>query len=120
MASKKTVSVSAFVVLAIFAIASCAPQSRMGMVVDKRTGTQIGSVVERSFVVDAAQFRDPRLKLRIRNTSGDSLFNLRDMSSFLVNSYQKNGYQPEENGEYGLLVDVNVVYSGQVVRRRNI
>jgi len=114
MVSKKTVPVCAFVLLAIFAIGSCAPQSRMGMVVDKRTGTQIGSVVERSFVVDAAQFRDPRLKLRIRNTSGDPLFNLRDMSNFLINSYQKNGYQPEENGEYGLLVDVNVIYSGQV------
>jgi hypothetical protein len=87
----------------------------MGMVVDQRTGQQIGSVVERSFVVDAAQFRDPRLKLRIRNTSGDPLFNLGDMSSFIA-FLSKKGYQAESDGEYGLLVDVNVVYSGQVSR----
>ena len=116
MGNNERIFACALVFLTSLAIGSCAPQSRMGMVVDQRTGKQIGSVVERSFVVDATQFRDPRLKLRIRNTSGDPLFNLGGMSSFIERSYQRKGYQEESGGEYGLLVDVNVVYSGQVSR----
>jgi hypothetical protein len=91
----------------------CAPKSRMGMVVDRHTGLQYGSAVERSFVLDPSQFADRRLKLRIRNTSGDPVFNLYAPQSALETAYQSNGYQLASGDDYGLLLDVDVRYSGQ-------
>ncbi len=64
---------------AIFGIAlisACAPQSRMGMVVDSETGLQIGSAIEKNIVIDSSQFTDRRMKLRIRNSSGDPAYDL--------------------------------------------
>lgn len=102
--------------LACFVIAACAPKSRMGMVVDPETGLQFGSVISRSFVTDPSQFRDPRLKLRIRNTSGDPVYSLKSFRTQLENAYIETGYERASGDNFGLLLDVNVRYSGQMTQ----
>ena len=42
---------------------ACAPQQRMGMVVDPSTGLQHGSVIETNLLVDASQFADKSIKV---------------------------------------------------------
>ena len=101
---------------AIFFLISCAQQSRMGMLVDKNTGLQFGSIIQRNFVIDPSQFTDSRLKIRLRNTSGESIFNLDQMQDLLSSEYKKTGYSIVSQGEHGLLLDVNVVYVGQTTK----
>ncbi|MGQ0665070.1 MAG: complement resistance protein TraT [Pseudomonadota bacterium] len=91
----------------------CAPEQRMGMVVDPRTGLQYGSVIERNLVVDASQLENRKLKLAIRNTSGDPAFDLRGFRSSLESAFAAKGYQPTAGDDFGVLVDINVRFSGQ-------
>jgi hypothetical protein len=111
-------SPAAAALLFALAIAACAPRQRDGMVVDPATGLRYGSTVERNLVVDASQFDDPRLKLRIRNTSGDPAFDLGGFRGALESAYRARGFAPAAGAAtddaYGVLLDVNVVYSGQV------
>ena len=102
--------------LLLAALLGCAPQSRLGMVVDRQTGLQYGSIVERTFVVDPSQFGDQRLKLRIRNVSGDPAFDLSGFRRRLEQAYERNGYRIADGADFGLLVDVNVRYSAQATR----
>jgi len=94
-------------------LGACAPQQRMGMVVDPKTQLQYGSVVERNILIDSSQFKNKKLKLRIRNTSGDPAFDLYGFQARLESSYTSKGYEVADSDDFGLLVDVNVVYSGQ-------
>jgi hypothetical protein len=103
---------SALLVLGLI-LGGCAPQQRMGMVVDPETRLQYGSVVERNILIDSSQFKNKKLKLRIRNTSGDPAFDLYGFRSRLEQSYASKGYALTAGDDFGLLVDVNVVYSGQ-------
>lgn len=94
-------------------ISGCASQQRMGMVVDPNTGLQYGSIIEKNIVVDASQFENNKVKVRIRNTSGDTEFDLYTFIGQLNSSYENKGYEITEGNDYGLLIDVNVTYSGQ-------
>ena len=95
---------------------SCAPQSRMGMVLDKATGLQFGSVTDRSFLIDPNQLSDKRLKIRIRNTSGDRRIDLKNLTSDLQEAYGSIGYTIARGNEYGMLIDINLRYSGQTTK----
>ncbi len=101
---------------AVLVLAACAPQQRMGMVVDPETGLQWGSVIEKNIVVDASQFENPRIKINIRNTSGDPNFDLHQFRSKLEQAYAAKGYEPTRSADFGILIDINVMYSGQVSR----
>lgn len=105
-------------VLAVFLLSGCAniinPPARMGMVKNPDTGLQIGSVVEKNLVTDASFYKNRRIKVRTRNTSGDVAFDLTRFASRLKSAYADAGYQPTSGDNFGLLVDVNVMYSGQV------
>lgn len=93
---------------------ACAPQQRMGMVVDPSTGLQHGSVIETNLLVDASQFADKSIKVNIRNTSGDPAFDLHGFRAALENAYHAKGYEPTRSSEFAILIDVNVVFSGQI------
>lgn len=93
---------------------ACAPQQRMGMVVDPSTGLQYGSVIETNLLVDASQFADNSIKVNIRNTSGDPAFDLHEFRAALENAYRAKGYEPTRSSEFAVLIDVNVMHSGQV------
>lgn len=95
------------------ALAACAPRQHSGMVVDPATGLQYGAAISRNLVVDASQFTDRRLKLRLRNSSGDAMFDLHGLRRSLEDAYAAKGYTRGDGDGFGLLLDVNVLYSGQ-------
>lgn len=90
------------------------PPARSGMVKDPATGLQFGSVVESSIVTDPSFFKNPKIKVRIRNTSGDVAFNLKRFKRDIESAYAGTGYTVTNGNDFGLLLDVNVLFSGQV------
>ena len=101
------------VISILVATAACAPQSRMGMTVDRGTGLQFGSTIERNIVVDPAQFQNRRIKLRIRNTSGQTIFGIKRFRQQLLAAFSNTGYAVDVDDDFGILVDVNVMFTGQ-------
>ncbi|CAN0321038.1 unnamed protein product, partial [Phaeothamnion confervicola] len=95
-------------------LAACAPGAPGGAVVDPATGLAYGSVVEKSVVVDAAQFRNRRLRVVTRNTSGDPAFDMGAFAGQLRGSYAGKGYQPTDADDFGVRVDLNVLRSSQI------
>ena len=102
------------VVAVPLAAVACASPSRLGMVKDPETGLQFGSTVEKNIVTDPSFFHNRKIKVRIRNTSGDVAFDLKGFKHQIEAAYAQAGYHPAEGDDFGLLVDVNVMYSGQV------
>ena len=106
--------------LAGFALAACgnvvSPPARLGMVKDPDTGLQFGSIVEKSIVTDPSFHKNKRIKVRVRNTSGDVAFDLKRFTDQIRAAYRETGYQPTDGDDFGVMVDVNVIYSGQVQR----
>lgn len=98
----------------LFFVLGCAQKSRLGMVKDPDTGLQYGSIVEKNIFMDSGQFQEPRLKLKIRNTSGDTAFSLYDFTNLIENSYSKKGYLITTKDDYNILIDLNILYSGQI------
>lgn len=100
---------------AVLTLSACigAPQSRMGMVVDEETGIMYGSAIEKNILVDPTFYTNRQIKVRTRNTSGDTQFNLANFKTDLDTAYAGKGYEPTGEDDFGLLVDVNVMYSGQ-------
>jgi hypothetical protein len=95
---------------------TCAPQSRMGMVVDPETGLQMGSMIEKNLVMDSGQLTDRRIKINIRNTSGDPVFDLNGARAQIERAFVQKGYEIATGSDFALLFDVNVRYSGQASR----
>ena len=104
---------SAGIFCAALVAVACAPRQRMGMVVDPNTGLQYGSIIEKNIVIDASQFENKKIKVRTRNTSGDQAFDLHTFIGKLKYSYESKGYIVTDGNDYGMLIDVNVTYSGQ-------
>ena len=104
------------VILGFLFLVACAPTQRMGMVTNPITGLQYGSIIQKNLFLDSAQFENKRIKLRIRNTSGDPAFDLHSFRVEIENAYRSKGYTITSSKNYGLLVDVNVTYSGQISR----
>lgn len=100
--------------IGLLAMTACAPVSRGGMVLDRSTGLQYGSVIERSIFIDASQFPNRRIKVSTRNTSGDLAFDINRFADSLKSSYASKGFIPDNGDGFGVKLDVNVIYSGQV------
>lgn len=90
------------------------PQARMGMIKNPDTGLQFGSIVDGTTITDSSLFKNRKLKVRIRNTSGDINFDLKRFSGRLERAYAAAGYEPTKGDDFGLLINVNVRYSGQI------
>jgi hypothetical protein len=102
-------------VFLIMSLAGCAsPPSRMGMVKTNSSGLQFGSVVEKNIVTDSSFFQNKKIKIRTRNTSGDTEFDLKGFTNRIKNIYASKGYLPTDRNDFGLIIDVNVMYSGQI------
>jgi len=112
MFRKKNIVAGLFV-LAFLVIGCTASKSRMGMV-KGGDGLMYGSATDSQFIVDPSLFVNNRIKLRIRNTSGDPAFDLRAFKSHLEDRYRALGYEPTDGSDFGLLLDINVSYSGQI------
>ncbi|HNI07801.1 MAG TPA: complement resistance protein TraT [Thiobacillaceae bacterium] len=102
----------------IFAIAlllaGCAQPMRYGMVENKETGLMMGSAIEKNIVIDSSQFENRTLKFSIRNTSGDTNYELSKLRAKFNDSLKSKGYIPTDSDAFGIKFDVNVLYSGQV------
>lgn len=99
-------------------LAGCADRARLGMVVDPGTGLLAGSRVDRNIVVDPSQFENRRIKVAIRNTSGDVQFDLHGAAAAIERRLAEKGYVPVQGDDFGILLDVNVLYSGQASEDR--
>jgi len=104
----------AFIATTFTACSQLPNHSRMGMVVDEKTGLLYGSAIERNLVTDASFYNNRSIKVRTRNTSGDVTFNLKDFTKDLIAAYEAKGYEPTDKDGFGLLMDINVMYSGQI------
>ena len=104
---------SALLFILLAALSACASQSR-GMVEDPETGLLYGSAIDNNITIDPSEFENAAIKVNIRNTSGDPNFDLYAFRDRLEQSYRAKGYEPTRGNDYGLRVDVNVVYSGHV------
>lgn len=93
--------------------ACTASKSRMGMV-QQGDGLMYGSSMDSQFIVDSSLFANNKVKLRIRNTSGDPAFDLHGFQNQLEDNYRALGYEPVKGNDFGLLLDINVTYSGQI------
>jgi hypothetical protein len=94
----------------------CASPARMGMVKDPYSGIQLGSVVEKNLFVDSSQFQNRTIKVTTRNTSGDPYYNLDSLTGSLKQALYSKGYSPTDADSFGIKLDLNVLYSGQVQR----
>jgi hypothetical protein len=104
----------AVVIILLPVLWGCAPPARMGMVKNPDTGLQFGSIVDGSIITDASLFKNRKLKIRIRNTSGDINFNLKNFTEQLNSTYAAQGYEPTNDDDFGLMLNLNVLYSGQI------
>ncbi|NQU71436.1 MAG: hypothetical protein HQ514_12860 [Rhodospirillales bacterium] len=111
---KSTIVKAILLIACAIVVSGCAPRQRLGMVMDRETGLQYGSTVSRNIIVDASQFVNRKVKIRIRNTSGDPAFDLHQFRAALERTYANKGYEPSQQDGFGILLDVNVTYSGQV------
>lgn len=106
---------AAVLVLAVaIVVAGCSSPSRLGMVKDPQTGLQYGAVVEKNVVIDAVQFRNRKIKVSTRNTSGDTALDMGAFASRLRDSYAGKGYQPTDADDFGIRIDLNVLRSSQI------
>jgi hypothetical protein len=105
------------VILLALTLGGCvgASTTRMGMVKQEDgSGLMIGSTVERNIVTDASFYKNKKVKVRIRNTSGDTAFDLNGFRSQIESAYGNIGFEPTSEDDFGILIDVNVRYSGQI------
>lgn len=98
---------------AIF-ISACAAPPRMGMVKDPQTGLQFGSLIERNFFLDASQFKNRSIKVSTRNASGDQAYQVSAFTNDLNGAFSRKGYLPTQADTFGMKLDINVLYSGQI------
>lgn len=101
---------------AIICCSGCAPLHRSGFIEDPETGIQYGSVVERNIFLDASQFENKKIKVTLRNVSGEASYDLTYFKSELEKRFQSKGYLPSSSDDFGIKLDVNVLNSGHVQR----
>lgn len=101
--------------LSFILLVACAPRHSHNMVAEPDSdGLMYGSVVESNIVLDAGQFEDSKIKVNIRNTSGDSALNIRHLRKQIENSLRDKGYEVVRGKDFTIKYDVNVTYSGHI------
>lgn len=103
--------------LASLLVVSCMPthkRNKYNLVEDEKTGYSYGSIKAGEFLADPAMFRNSKLKLRIRNTTGDPSLNIYSFRQQLMDAYENVGYEMTSGDDFGILLDVNVKYFGQI------
>ena len=98
------------------ALAACnsAQPNKYHLVEDETTGFSYGAAKSGEFIADPAMFRNSKLKLRIRNTTGDTSLDLYEFREQLEEAYSAVGYEITDGKDFGILLDINVLYFGQV------
>ena len=98
------------------ALGACQRRNLDDMVVDPKTNRMYGMRSDNTVFTDAALFPNRRLKLALRNMSGDQVWDLDDTRERLYSGYVGKGYERSDGNDFGLKVDLNVVRSQQFDR----
>lgn len=108
-----------FIKLGLLAVVVCLvscvsrQQNSYHLVKDEASGYSYGAAKSGEFIVDPSMFRNSKLKLRIRNTTGDPALDIHNFRRQLEDAYSSAGYEITDGGDFGILLDVNVRYFGQ-------
>ncbi|MGN7613469.1 hypothetical protein ACQZV8_15440 [Magnetococcales bacterium HHB-1] len=103
--------------LVLLWVAGCAPmENRLYMVVDPESDLMFGSSIWNSISIDPMLFKNRYLKIRIRNISGDPVFDLHPFEKQITDRYRSAGWMIAEDNRYGFFVDIVITSSGQVRR----
>lgn len=94
-------------------LAGCQRGSQDGMVVDAKTNRMYGMRSDASLFTDPALYPNHRLKLSLRNMSGDPVWDLDDTREQLYQGYADKGYERSDGNDFGLKMDLNVIRSQQ-------
>jgi hypothetical protein len=92
----------------------CQRPNRGDMVVDSKTNRMYGMRSdEPPIFTDPAMFPNRRMKLSLRNLSGDPAWDLDGSRSQIYRAFLDKGYEPSDGNDFGLKVDLNVLRSKQ-------
>ncbi len=95
-------------------VGGCTRNTRDGMVLDPATGRMYGMRSDGVPVfTDSSLFPNRRLKLSMRNMSGDAVWDLEPTRERLHQVFLDKGYQRSDGTDFGLKVDLNVLRSQQ-------
>lgn len=95
------------------ALSACQRGNRGDMVVDPKTDRMYGMRSDSSVFTDSALFPNRRLKLALRNMSGDQVWDLDATRERLYQGYVGKGFERSDGNDFGVKVDLNVVRSQQ-------
>lgn len=107
-------SMAVLMIVVGLSVVGCATPPSLGMVQDSRSGLQLGSIIEKNLFLDASQFKNRSIKVSVRNASGDQAYKIATFANDLNSSFSRKGYTPTEADSFGMKMDVNVLYSGQI------
>lgn len=80
-------------------------------------GFKIGSAVSRNLFVDSSQFGNRRIKVRLRNSSGDPSVDMARLRADVEGGLRSAGYAVAEN-DFGILLDANLYFMNTVATGR--
>lgn len=83
-----------------------------------KQGLQIGSVTSKNLFIDPSQFANRKVKLRLRNSSGDPSLDINKLKSVISNGLVSAGYEIVDR-DFGIVIDVNA-YQLQAVATGNV
>ncbi len=104
-----------FIVTSLAAmVGACQRRNQGDMVVDSATGRMYGMRSDGNPIfTDPTLFPNRRLKLSVRNMSGDSVWDLDSTRENLNKVFLDKGYEKSDGRDFGLKVDLNVLRSQQ-------
>jgi len=106
-----------FVTLGLAGLLGACRRGNVGdMVVDGKGERMYGMRSDGSVFTDAALYPNRRLKLSVRNLSGDPVWDLDSVREQILQGYLAKGYLRSDGVDFGLKVDLNVVRSQQFDR----
>lgn len=111
MNSKMYLKVLALVMTTFFlgACATSQPQSKF----------RSGSALSKNLFVDSSQFANKKVKLRLRNSSGDPSLNVSYIRNEISQGLSQAGYTLTEGDDFGILLDLNAYQFESISSARN-
>jgi hypothetical protein len=93
----------------------CQRPNRMDMVVDPKTANRMYGMRSdgQPIFTDPVMYPNRRIKLSLRNLSGDPAWDLDSSRSQIYRAFLDKGYEPSDGNDFGLKVDLNVIRSKQ-------
>ncbi|CAA7626062.1 conserved hypothetical protein [Candidatus Terasakiella magnetica] len=80
-----------------------------------KTDRMFGIRSDKSIFTDQAKFPSRRLKMSLRNMSGDQFWDMETTKERLYQGYIANGYEHSDDNELGVRADIKILYSGQLI-----